>query len=152
MTAPADQELREVPATDQVIRGGGAVNQDPEPSAAGPSARPPSGVAGACMTRDPAVGGQAARTEADLGDVRQWHELARHLVQGHGGEPNGLISNGLTLDQLRFAHADTHQALALIGAGPPDGHAHPGPAHSGDPVARLASYLPVPALAECAGR
>src|SRR5579872_2964723 len=92
--------------------------------------------------RDPADAGRVLRTEVDPDDVRQWHELARHLVQGHGGEPNGLISNKLTLDQLRFAHADTHLALSFISTGPPDGHAHPGPLDAGEPTGRLASYFP----------
>ena len=69
--------------------------------------------------------------------------MARHLIQGHGGEPGGLTSHGLTLDQVRFAHADTHLALAFISTGPPDGHAHPGPLDAGEPTSRLASYFPL---------
>jgi hypothetical protein len=81
-------------------------------------------------------------TDLDPADVREWHELAGHLVQAHGGEPNGLIGNGLTLNQVRFAHADTHLALDLIGAGPPDGHAHQWPMGDVDPASRLSSYAP----------
>jgi hypothetical protein len=117
--------------------------RDPEPPAAGSSARPPWIVAGVHMTRYPGDGGRVARTEVDPSDVQQWHELAQHLVQAHGGEPNGLTSHGLTLDQLRFAHADTHLALAFIGTGPPDGHAHPRPMDAGEPSPRLASYFPL---------
>ncbi|HLK73970.1 MAG TPA: hypothetical protein VKU77_10035 [Streptosporangiaceae bacterium] len=116
---------------------------DRELPSAGSSEEPPWIVAGICMNRrDPADAGRVLRTEVDPDDVRQWHELARHLVQGHGGEPNGLISNKLTLDQLRFAHADTHLALSFISTGPPDGHAHPGPLDAGEPTGRLASYFP----------
>jgi hypothetical protein len=92
--------------------------------------------------RDPADPGRVIRTEVDPDDVRQWHDLAQHLVRGHGGEPNGLTSNELTLNQLRFVHADTHLALSFINASPPDGHAHPGPLDAGEPTGRLASYFP----------
>ena len=121
------------------------MNRDLDPAlpSAGPPEKPPWIVAGIYMDRrDPAHPGRVLRTEVDPADVRQWHELAQHLVRGHGGEPNGLTSNGLTLNQVRFAHADTHLALAFINAGPPDGHAHPGPLDAGEPTPRLASYFP----------
>jgi len=116
---------------------------DPELPPAGSPEEPPWIVAGIYMNRrDPADPGRVLRTEVDPADVRQWPELAQHLVQGHGGEPNGLASNELTLNQIRFAHADTHLALAFINASPPDGHAHPGPLDAGEPTGRLASYFP----------
>lgn len=116
----------------------------PEPPAAGSSARPPWIVAGIHLNaRYPGDGGRVVRTEVDLGDVRHWDELARHLVQAHGGEADALTSYRLTLDQVRFAHADTHLALAFIGAGPPDGHTHPRPMDAGEPTPRLASYFPL---------
>jgi hypothetical protein len=38
-------------------------------------------------------------------DARQWHEMARHLVRAHGGDPGALLSNGPALEQLRWAGA-----------------------------------------------
>lgn len=64
-------------------------------------------------------------------DAQRWDEMARHLVQAHGGNAVALIRSGPTLDGLYFAHADTHVALALIYALPPDGHAHPPTADAG---------------------
>ena len=112
--------------------------QGPDQSAG----RPSWVVAGGCLARGPRPGRRACQTEAGPGDVLEWHELARHLVQAHGGNPGSLISNRITLDQLRFAHADTHLALALISARPPDGHAHSGRLDPGDPMPRLLSYFP----------
>jgi hypothetical protein len=77
-------------------------------------------------------------------DVRQWDEMARHLVQAHGGNPDALISYAPTLEQIRFAHADTHLALADDDIPPPDGHAHAGPAEPGHPYARDLSCRPFP--------
>ena len=74
----------------------------------------------------------------------QWHEDARHLVQAHGADPDCLIGYAHTLEQLRFAHADTHAALARIGARPPDGHAHPLPMNAGWHEPRPSSYRPFP--------
>ena len=45
-------------------------------------------------------------------DARHWQETAQHLVQAHGALPGALISYAPTLEQLGFAHADTHEALA----------------------------------------
>ena len=78
----------------------------------------------------------------DLDNDRQWHEEAQHLVQAHGAAEDGLIAYGPTLEQLRFAHADTHVALASIGALPPDRHTHPLPMDAGWPDDRLSSYRP----------
>jgi hypothetical protein len=38
-------------------------------------------------------------------DAPQWHEMAQHLVQAHGGDPGTLLSNGPALDQLRKVDA-----------------------------------------------
>jgi hypothetical protein len=75
-------------------------------------------------------------------DAQQWHEMAQHLVQGHGADENGLITYAPTLDQLRFAHADTHVALASINALSPDPHTHPLPMDAGWPDFRQSSYRP----------
>ena len=116
---------------------------DPKFLSTGSFEEPPWIVAGIIMDRrDPSDPGRVLRTEVDPADVRQWHALTRHLVQGHGGEPNRLISHELTLDQIRFAHADTHLALTFIDADPPDRHAHSGPLDAGEPTPRLASYFP----------
>jgi hypothetical protein len=81
---------------------------------------------------------------SDPDDAQQWHEMAQHLVQAHGGDADKLIGWTATLEQLRFAHADTHVALASINARPPDGHAHPLPMDPGWRAARESSYRPVP--------
>lgn len=88
---------------------------------------------------------QPARPEASMSDAEQWQEMAEHLVQAHGGNADGLIGSGYTLEQLHFAHADTHLALASINARPPDGHTHPLPMDPGRRTARESSYRPFPA-------
>jgi hypothetical protein len=75
-------------------------------------------------------------------DAEQWHEMARHLVQAHGAEPGGPMVYAPTLEQLRFAHADTHIALASIKALPPDRHTHPLPMAAGWFDRRESSYRP----------
>ena len=60
-------------------------------------------------------------------DAGQWHETAQHLVQAHRALPGALTSYAPTLEQLHFAHADTHEALARDGAAAPDDHTHTGP-------------------------
>jgi hypothetical protein len=80
----------------------------------------------------------------DRSDAEQWHEMASHLVQAHGAEPGGLIVYAPTLEQLRFAHADTHVALASIKALPPDRHSHPLPMDAGWYDPRESSYRPFP--------
>ena len=92
-----------------------------------------------------AVQSQRARAEASMSDAEQWQEMAEHLVQAHGGNADGLIGSGYTLEQLHFAHADTHLALASINARPPDGHTHPLPMDPGRRTARESSYRPFPA-------
>jgi hypothetical protein len=77
-----------------------------------------------------------------LDDATQWHEEVGHLVQAHGADPDGLIGYAPTLEQLHFAHADTHVALASIGMLPPDRHTHPLPMNAGWPDARKTSYRP----------
>ena len=77
-------------------------------------------------------------------DARHWHETAQHLVQAHGALPGALTSYAPTLEQLRFAHADTHEALTGNGAAAPDGHAHTGPVDPGYPYARDSSFRPFP--------
>ena len=79
----------------------------------------------------------------DADDVRQWNAAAAHLVQAHGAKPGGLIGYAPTLEQLHFAHADTHLALASIGALPPDRHAHPLPINAGWHETREGSYRPL---------
>jgi hypothetical protein len=79
---------------------------------------------------------------SEPGDARQWHEMAQHLAQAHGADSDGLTGYAPTLEQLRFAHADTHLALASIGAQPPDHHAHPLPLDAGWAEARESSYRP----------
>jgi len=76
--------------------------------------------------------------------ARAWHQTAQHLVQAHDALPGALISYAPTLEQLQFAHADTHQALASNGAAAPDGHTHTGPLDPGYPYARDSSFRPFP--------
>ena len=75
--------------------------------------------------------GRQGGSMSDQSDAEQWHEMARHLVQAHGAEPGGLMVYAPTLEQLRFAHADTHVALASINELPPDRHTHPLPMDAG---------------------
>ena len=75
-------------------------------------------------------------------DAEQWHEMASHLVQAHGAQPGGLLVYAPTLEQLRFAHADTHVALASIKTLPPDLHTHPLPVDAGWFERRESSYRP----------
>ena len=77
-------------------------------------------------------------------DARHWQETAQHLVQAHGALPGALTSYAPTLEQLRFAHADTHEALASNGTAAPDGHTHTGPLDPGYPYARDSSFRPFP--------
>jgi hypothetical protein len=77
-------------------------------------------------------------------DARQWHETAQHLVQAHGALPGALTSYAPTLEQLRFAHADTHEALTGNGAAAPDGHTHTGSLDPGYPYSRDSSFRPFP--------
>ena len=75
----------------------------------------------------------------DPDEARQWREMAEHLVEAHGAHSGGLIGYAPTLEQLRFAHADTHVALTSIDALPPDRHTHPLPVDAGwSPPARPA--------------
>ena len=67
----------------------------------------------------------------DLNDAQDWRDVAQHLVEAHGADSGGLTGYAPTLEQLRFAHADTHIALASIGALPPDRHTHPVPVDAG---------------------
>jgi hypothetical protein len=77
-------------------------------------------------------------------DALQWHEMAEHLVQAHGAAADRLIGYAPTLEQLRFAHADTHIALAVEDAQPPDGHVHSLPLDGSWPAAQERSYRPFP--------
>ena len=77
-------------------------------------------------------------------DARCWRETAQHLVQAHRALPGALTSYAPTLEQLHFAHADTHDALASDGAAAPDGHTHTGPLDPGYPYARDSSFRPFP--------
>ena len=77
-------------------------------------------------------------------DARQWQETAQHLVQAHGAEPGALTSYAPTLEQLHFAHADTHEALAGDGTAAQDGHTHTQPLDPGYPYARDSSFRPFP--------
>lgn len=79
-----------------------------------------------------------------MSDAGQWHEMARHLVRGHGADPDGLAGWAPTLEQLRFGHADTHVALASQNTQPPDGHSHTWPVDAGWPGPRKSSYRPFP--------
>lgn len=83
--------------------------------------------------------------------ARQWDEVAQHLVQAHGAAPDGLIGYTPTLEQLNFAHLDTHAALDLINARPPDGHTHAAPLDPGWCDPRPSSFRPFPPSAS-AGR
>jgi hypothetical protein len=76
------------------------------------------------------------------GDAAQWHAMASHLVRAHGAQPGGLLACAPTLEQLRFAHADTHVALASIKTLPPDLHTHPLPVDAGWHEPRESSYRP----------
>ena len=77
-------------------------------------------------------------------DARHWQETAQHLVQAHGALPGALTSYAPTLEQLHFAHADTHEALASNGTAAPNGHTHTGPSGPGYPYARDSSFRPFP--------
>jgi hypothetical protein len=77
-------------------------------------------------------------------EAQQWREMAEHLVEAHGAHSGGLIGYAPTLEQLRFAHADTHVALASIDALPPDRHTHPLPMDAGWCDVRESSYRPFP--------
>jgi hypothetical protein len=79
-----------------------------------------------------------------VSDHREWHEMARHLIQAHGGDADALVGYTPTLEQLRFVHTDTHAALTIIGARPPDRHTHQAPTDSGWYEARPSSYRPFP--------
>jgi hypothetical protein len=83
-----------------------------------------------------------SQDQGGAGSARQWQEMAAHLVQAHGGDASALISYGPTLEQLHFAHADTHVTLASIGAAPPDNHTHGLPVNAGRPDARPSSCRP----------
>jgi len=78
----------------------------------------------------------------DRSDAEHWHQMASHLVQAHGAQPGGLLVYAPTLEQLRFAHADTHVALASIKTLPPDLHTHPLPMDAGWFDRRESSYRP----------
>lgn len=65
-----------------------------------------------------------------------------HLVRAHGADSDGLTCSGPTLEQLRFAHADTHLALASSGMQPPDRHTHPLPLDAGWYEVRERSHRP----------
>jgi hypothetical protein len=80
----------------------------------------------------------------DLNDAQDWRDVAQHLVEAHGADSGGLTGYAPTLEQLRFAHADTHIALASIGALPPDRHTHPVPVDAGWCDPRPESYRPFP--------
>jgi len=122
---------------------------DPELPSAGPAAEPPWIVAGIYMNRrDPADPGRVIRTAVDPADGRQWHDLARHLVQGHG------------VHRRRSPGEDGQPEPALLRAGtaPPPGPRPGGPAatrpgrlRGGDP-AREATVIPARPPAGPGGR
>jgi hypothetical protein len=68
--------------------------------------------------------------------------MARHLVEAHGADLDGLSGYAPTLEQLHFAHADTHRALASIHELPPDRHTHPLPMNAGWWAERAQSFRP----------
>lgn len=70
--------------------------------------------------------------------------MAKHLVQAHGAHTENLISCAPTLEQLQFAHADTHMALASINELPPDCHTHSLPLNAGWCDERKQSFRPFP--------
>lgn len=80
----------------------------------------------------------------DTDGALEWREMAEHLVQAHGADPDCLIGYAPTQEQLCFAHADTHIALAGEGAHPPDGHVHSLPIDTGWPFPQESSYRPFP--------
>jgi hypothetical protein len=57
------------------------------------------------------------------GSASEWNQAVEHLVQAHGGARNLIISRTPTLEQVHFAHLDTHVALETASLDPPDGHA-----------------------------
>jgi hypothetical protein len=89
-------------------------------------------------------GGGPAEQPAELKDAMEWHAMVGHLVQAHGAAPALIISCTPTLDQVAFAHFDTHVALELAGLRPPDGHSHPEPLRPGWSEGRPGSYSPFP--------
>jgi hypothetical protein len=80
----------------------------------------------------------------DVGEARQWDEVVRHLIQAHGAEPGRLTGFVFTLGEVRFAHLDTHAALAIISQRPPDGHTHPAPENPGLLSPLSSAYMPFP--------
>lgn len=85
-----------------------------------------------------------ARNVNPLNDARDWRDTVSHLVQAHGADPAALIGYTPTLEQVTFAHFDTHVALEIADMRPPDGHAHPEPLPPGWSEARPESYRPFP--------
>jgi hypothetical protein len=79
-----------------------------------------------------------------LNDARTWRDTVSHLVQAHDADPAALIGYTPTLEQVAFAHFDTHVALEIGGMRPPDGHAHPEQLPAGWSEARPESYRPFP--------
>lgn len=79
-----------------------------------------------------------------LDDARTWRDTVSHLVQAHGAEAAALTGYTPTLEQITFAHFDTHAALAIAGLRPPDGHDHPEQLPPGWSEARPESYRPFP--------
>jgi hypothetical protein len=80
-------------------------------------------------------------------DATHWHEIARHLVQAHRADADALTSYAPTLEQLHFAHADTHEALAScagVKGAEPDSHIHSEPLDPGYPYVRECSFRPFP--------
>jgi hypothetical protein len=76
----------------------------------------------------------------DPGDAQGWRDMGQHLIEAHGGSSGGLAGYAPALDQLCFPHADTHVALASIGALPPDRHTYPVPVDAGWCDRRPESY------------
>jgi hypothetical protein len=84
-------------------------------------------------------------------DVMQWDEAVRHLVRAHGADARRLEAYALPLGQLRWVHFDTHAALDIAQARPPDGHVHPALPDPGRPGSPDQGYRPFPTAPGAAG-
>lgn len=75
-------------------------------------------------------------------DAEKWHDAVHHLVHAHGADSALIISRTPTLEQVAFAHLDTHVALDFVSLAPPDGHVHAEPLPPGWPEVRPGAYRP----------
>jgi hypothetical protein len=60
----------------------------------------------------------------DMNAAGQHAREAEHLIRAHGADAGRLTGRLLSPGQLSWLHFDTHAALDIAQAGPPDGHVH----------------------------